>query len=157
MAITLRSAADLQARHQAIFARMDAQVAEEMKEAAFDLLDESQQIHMGSGAQPQGDSRRKWLAEENHPYRWPGFAEANPIGVISGDLLASIRLNYFATGSYFFAQTYSQGVDYAKFVWSWDGTEKMVPRMVRQHMQVWAQNRMRQVGRNLVMFQRSQF
>jgi hypothetical protein len=77
------------------------------------------------------------------------------VGVLSGELLNSLSFDVNSFGPYFRAASYSQGVDYVKYLLSPGGTSLMVPRLVRQHMDEWARIRMSAIGADMVVFMRT--
>lgn len=156
--VTLTDRNQLLARHQSRFANVLDQAEREMQAAASDLHDESVRLNSGAGGQPQGASRVPWLTEIR-PFAVSapaGFA-VNPVGFITGKLRDSIQVDFSNSGHIFHAVSYSNGVDYAKFVWAWSGTKFMVPRLVRQNAQAWAIMRMKQVDNVIMAYQRSLF
>jgi hypothetical protein len=169
MAIALKSRVALAAYNQNRANSVLREAERQMNRAGYDLFVETVQQFSGPPGQPDGDSRRKWL-EENRPFAkyerlYSGlgmgsrplslFAQPNPVGVLSGDLLNSLSFDVTSTGPIFKASSYSEGVDYVKYLLEPEGTDLMVPRLVTQHMQEWARIRMSAIGADMVIFMRT--
>lgn len=158
---TYTAHAQLSAAHQARFDAVLAKAESLMTEAGHDLFAETVAQFSGSPGQPHGDSRRLWLKDVkpfarytfDNPYHYP--AAPNPVGVLSGDLLNSLSYETVTYGSVFISRSFSQGVDYAKYLLAPQGTEYMIPRLVTQHMLEWATLRMRNVIVQIQTCQRS--
>lgn len=113
---------------------------------AFSLLgksvhDETVRLLSGNAGQTQFWKRPAWLARFDHPFaRRHGAptAESLAVGVISGELLASIRVEVNRVPGYYSISVGSVGVAYAKFVLSEDGTLTMLPRGVKQAVSAFA-------------------
>ena len=162
--VTLTDRSQLLARHQARFAAVLYYAKRAMEEAAYEQFVESVEQFSGATGQPQGESRYAWL-EENRPFSRfsPGvfrlsaeWAAPNPVGILSGDLLNSISYDMVTSSlGTFTAKTFTTGVDYTKYLLAPEGTKKMVPRLVYQHMQTWSSDRMQRLGVDIMTFQRS--
>ncbi len=168
MPVTLTNPSQLLARHQERFAAVLAEAERLAVECAHAMLAEAAQQFSGADGQPQGDSRRAWLAE-NRPFakytalyaklgmsgRPAGLiANPNPVGILSGDLLLSLSYHVTSGGSVFTAEALSSA-PYAGYLLAWNGTEWMVPRLVSQHMQDWTIIRVHGLGANVMAYQRS--
>jgi hypothetical protein len=146
-----------------ITARIEQTPVEAQKlllEAGKDMLARSIDGNLGAGVQPQGVGRLPWLAANMHPFaRAHGspLALIKPIGIISGDLLASIQMGYESGPFAGMAsvRTFSAGVPYAKFIWAEDGTETMFAREFKQDMEQWSLERSKTLAREIAAYVRS--
>ncbi len=156
MPVVLTDRSQLLTRHQARFSAVLQKAESLMVEAAYEEFTEVVAQFSGASGQPQGDTRKVWLANER-PFARGGFhgASPNPVGVISGDLLNSLSYTFTSTGPVFATKSFSSGIDYVKYLLAPDGTINMVPRMVRQHMDQWATMRIRRVGHDVQVYMRS--
>lgn len=158
MPTVLTSIDDLMARHQARFAAVLQYAQSGIAEAGKEQFDEAVEMFSGEPGQVQGDARPGALREADHPFAW---RHGNPlwntpkVGIITGDLLASIAFDVSSVGSVYSTRTYSAGVAYAPFLLAWKGTETMLPRGVSQHMQEWSIMRLQRLGQDIMSFQRS--
>jgi len=152
--VTLTSFEALQQRHIERFDKMRNRMESEAHQIRQDLKDTLVELHSGS---PQGAERTKALRREAPFARWqvaPVWATP-PIGVITGALRDSLYVDYDFDGDSYTLTGKSFGVDYAEFIWSKDGTSKMLPRKVRETVEIWAEARMIDAGWNLMRFQLS--
>jgi hypothetical protein len=156
MAIVLKSRAALAAFNRAHTNAVLQEAERQMNSAGYDLFVETVQQFSGPPGQPDGDARRKW-ERRDRPFAWGSLnsAQANPVGVITGDLLNSLSFDVTSTGPVFKAASYSEGVDYVKYLLAEDGTQTMVARMVSQHMSEWARIRLSAIGADMVIFMRT--
>ena len=146
----------LQARHTKRFAGMEKKAASMMKgEVAQDLTIATINLHSAAGS---GSGRPAALAAADHPFAtrhgvplWP----TPPIGYQTHDLIDSLHFPFEGTPGTYAVVAKSVGTDYAKFLYSENGTSKMLPRGLIQAEHAFAVVRMQMAGRNLLDFQRS--
>jgi hypothetical protein len=156
MAIALKSRVALAAYNQNRANSVLKEAERQMNRAGYDLFVETVQQFSGPPGQPDGNSRLRW-ERKYRPFAWGSLnaAQPNPVGVISGSLLNSLSFDVTSTGPIFRAASYSEGIDYVKYLLAPDGTQTMVARMVSQHMSEWARIRMSAIGADMVIFMRT--
>lgn len=151
----IRSRAELLRRHAERFRQMEARFRTSMEEVSKDLLGEAIDLTRG---QPSGEGRMALLARADHPFarRHPGpLWPTPPIGSISGDLRRSLRAPVLYAGDTYTVTAKSVDVDYAKFVFSPDGTRLMWQRGAFQAAYDYSVARSAELARDLIDFQRS--
>lgn len=158
MPATLKSFAELEARHLKRFAMVGRRMTKTVYDSGHDLMNVLTEIHTGT---PIGKGRARALVQSDYPFArrhgsamWP----TPPIGIQSGRLAASLRVDYNRSvntqvAGDFSVTARSVGVDYAKYIYAEDGTTKMVPRMAAQTVRQWAFVRVIAIGRDIMSYQ----
>ena len=124
-----------------------------VKEASDDLLVEIRTLHMGT---PRGPGRVQALSAAGHPFAaWRGVSlwPTPPIGIISGNLLASLSVMESFGSNQYTLTAKSTGVSYAQFLYSPTGTSKMVPRHLIEAANDYSEWRVLKLGRDLMQYQ----
>ena len=153
--VTLTELSQLQARHTKRFADFENKARTMMSgEVRNDLTVATVNLHSASGS---GPDRPAALAAADFPFArrhgaplWP----TPPIGYQTHNLIDSLRFPFRYDGVYS-VTAMSVGTTYAKFLYSPDGTSKMLPRGLVEAENAFALTRMKMAGLNLQNFQRS--
>jgi hypothetical protein len=122
------------------------------RQVGRDVTVEISRLFSGHPGQPQDAARPGWLAKNDHPFaRRHGVptAESLPIGTVSFALAASLRIDTQRSNGLYTISYGSEGVAYAKFILSDDGTLTMLPRGMKQAVATFAERQLHEFTRGL--------